>query len=71
MAYIDDILIYSKTLKEHVVYISKVLRAFRQYNLRVKVEKCEFYIQKVTFLGYIITPEEISIENEKVERIQF
>ena len=43
VAYLDDILIFSKTYKEHVEHVKKVLTALRSRSLAVKLEKYEFY----------------------------
>ncbi len=43
IAYLNDIIIYSKILKEHVSYISKVLKCLDMRNLHFKSKKCEFH----------------------------
>ena len=68
--YLDDILIFSKTLAEHRKYIRAVLDALYQYKLSVNKEKSEFYITKTVFLGYKISPGQIRIEPSKVEAIK-
>ena len=52
--YIDDILIFSRNLEEHVTHVRSVLRRLLDNSLFVKAEKCEFHAPSVTFLGYII-----------------
>lgn len=47
-----------------------MLERFRQYNLRVKKEKSEFFKNEVTFLEYIIKPESIRLEMKKLEAIR-
>ena len=54
--YLDDILIFSKTLVEYRKYIRAVLDTLYQYKLSVNKEKSEFYITKMVFLGYKISP---------------
>ena len=53
-AYLDDILIYSRTRKEHVKHLRKVLQALREAGLYVKIQKCEFFREETTFLGVIV-----------------
>ena len=55
MVYLDDILIFLKTLKEYKVYIIKVLEKLEEKDLLVKLIKYEFYKETITFLRYKIT----------------
>ena len=52
--FLDDILIFSKSLKEHVTHVRKVLQRLLENQLFVKAEKCEFHAQFMAFLGYIM-----------------
>ena len=54
--YLDNILIFSKTLAEYWKYIRAVLDTLYQYKLSVNKEKSEFYVIKIVFLGYEISP---------------
>lgn len=54
IAYIDDILIYSPNLEQHITHVRAILRRLADHHLYVKLEKCEFHRPSVTFLGYII-----------------
>ncbi len=55
--YIDDVLIYSKTLEEHLEHIEKVLRKLIEVGLKLKPEKFHFIRKEVGFLGHVITPD--------------
>jgi RNase H-like domain found in reverse transcriptase/Reverse transcriptase (RNA-dependent DNA polymerase)/Integrase zinc binding domain/Retroviral aspartyl protease len=67
--YLDDILIFSKDEESHTKDVSRVLQLLSDAQLQVKLEKCQFHVQKVEFLGYIISPEGISMDPAKVEAI--
>ena len=67
IAYLDNILIFSRSITEHIVYIRKVLQKLKDFNLQVKLEKCIFYVKEVYFLEYVILESEIYIDLEKVE----
>jgi len=69
VVYIDDILIYSDTLEEHVCHVRAVLRRLIQHQLYAKVEKCEFHRTSTAFLGYIISPEGIAMDEHKVTAV--
>ena len=55
MAYIDDNLVYSHTLEEHLDHLRKVIARLRSANLKLKPSKCRFMQSKVEYLGHIIT----------------
>ncbi|XDV15206.1 hypothetical protein PO909_015336 [Leuciscus waleckii] len=67
--YIDDILIYSSNLDEHILQVKKVLQRLREYQLYLKLEKCEFHRESMHFLGYVIRPDGISMDQSKVEAV--
>ena len=69
IAFLDDVLIYSNTLEEHVQHVRTILKTLLENGLYVSLEKCQFHVQKVSFLGYVITPEGISMEENRVTTI--
>jgi hypothetical protein len=69
VAYLDDILIFSRTLKEHDDHIRMVLQRLRKAKLYARPEKCEFYARSVDFLGFIIDAEGIRMDPAKLEAI--
>lgn len=68
--YLDDILIFSKTRDQHVVHVSKVLDALMKNNLTASAEKCSFFSDSVTFLGFIITTSGIEMDPAKLSTIR-
>ncbi len=68
--YIDDILIHSKNEKDHVEHVRKVLNRLRAYQLFLKAEKCFFARKEVEYLGHKITPEGITVCDDKVESVK-
>ena len=68
-AYLDDILIYSESEKNHDEQVLKVLKKLREKGLQVDIDKCEFKVTKVKYLGLIITTEGIQMDAEKIEAI--
>lgn len=67
--YLDDILIFSKTLKEHVHHVQAVLKRLLENSLFVKTEKCEFHTSSVSFLGYIVGQGSIEMDPSKVDAV--
>ncbi|PNH26348.1 hypothetical protein BJF96_g10337 [Verticillium dahliae] len=70
VVYLDDILIFSKTMEEHKGHVHQVLTRLHQHELLVEPEKAKFHTQEVDFLGYTITPGEIRMEKSKVAAIR-
>ncbi len=69
VVYIDDILIYSGSLEEHAEYLRKVFQRLRENKLYAKLEKCEFGVTEVDFLGHKITQEGLKMDDHKVKVI--
>src|SRR5690606_25986972 len=70
IVYLDDILIYSDTFKEHVEHVSKVLELLEANDLYVKGEKCTFHATKVEFLGYEVSIEGIYMDFSKIQALK-
>ncbi|RVW96014.1 RNA-directed DNA polymerase-like [Vitis vinifera] len=65
VVYLDDIVIYSNTLKEHVEHLRKVFKILRQNELYVKKEKCSFAKEEVSFLGHRIRDGKLMMDDSK------
>ncbi|KAI2666797.1 Transposon Tf2-6 polyprotein [Labeo rohita] len=69
IVYIDDILIFSNSLHEHVNHVRAVLQRLISHHLYAKEEKCEFHQDKISFLGYIISSEGVAMDEKKVNAV--
>jgi hypothetical protein len=67
--FIDDILIYSRSESDHEEHLRLVLQKLRDNQLYAKFSKCEFWIDKVPFLGHIISNGGIAVDPAKVKEI--
>ncbi|GJV05763.1 putative reverse transcriptase domain-containing protein [Tanacetum coccineum] len=65
IVFIDDILIYSKNKEEHEEHLKLILELLKKEELYAKFSKCEFWIPKVQFLGYMIDRKDIHGEKEE------
>ncbi|GJX81129.1 putative reverse transcriptase domain-containing protein [Tanacetum coccineum] len=70
IVFIDDILIYSKSRKEHEGHLKLILRLLKKEELYAKFSKCEFWLSNVQFLGHVIDSEGIHIDPAKIESIK-
>lgn len=69
-AYLDDILVYSNSLEEHILHVQKVLDALQRNKVFLKPEKCEFHTQSTTYLGLVIEPTGIKMDQKKLEAVK-
>ena len=69
MVFMDDILIYSQSEREHEDHLRVVLQLLRDHQLYAKFSKCEFWLTKVRFLGHIVLASGVSVDPEKVEAL--
>lgn len=67
--YLDDIVVTSKTLSEHLELLEKVAERLRKANLSISVEKSKFCRKRISYLGYILSEEGVSIDSSKLEPI--
>ncbi|KAK3506886.1 hypothetical protein QTP70_030924 [Hemibagrus guttatus] len=70
LVYIDDILIYSRSIADHRQHITEVLQRLRDYHLFLKAEKCTFHQPSVQFLGYYIDCSGICMDERKVTAVK-
>jgi len=68
--YLNDILIYSKTLKKHRTHVKEVLEKLCEVNLQINIDKCKFKIQKISFLELLIFINDLRMNSWKVDVIR-
>jgi hypothetical protein len=69
IVYLDDILIFSKTLEEHLVHIRNVLDKLREEKLLINLKKCSFVKKELVYLGFVVSGEGLKMDPEKVKAI--
>ena len=69
VVFIDDILVYSKDAQEHEHHLRIVLETLREKKLYVKLNKCDFWLKEVSFLGHIVSVEGIRVDHAKIEAV--
>jgi len=69
MVFIDDILIYSKTLEDHTHHLRTVLEILRKNESHAKLMKHEFWLGQVASLGHVVSNEGVSVDPQRIEAI--
>ena len=69
ITYLNDIAVYSNTLKEHKSHVRKVLKALQKAGLKLKLKKYKFHVQRIKFLKWILSSESIEINPNKLDSI--
>ena len=69
IVFIDDILVYSSSSEEHSEHLRIVLQTLRERQLYAKLSKCQFWLDRVTFLGHVISVEGVSVDLQKIEAV--
>jgi len=68
-AFVNDILVGTKTEKGHDKIVEEILRRLEENDLYIKPEKCMWKVRKIEFLGVVIGPNRIEMEKEKVDGV--
>jgi len=69
LVYLDDIIIFSTSLEEHILSLKKVFQKLRDANLKLHLDKCEFLKKETEFLGHIVTTTGIKPNPKKLSAI--
>jgi hypothetical protein len=70
VAYLDNILVYSKKKEDYVKHVRTVLKYLDQFNLQVKLEKCKFHKDEVDFLSYVVEVNRVQISKDKIKTVK-
>ncbi len=70
LAYMDDIIVYSTTVEEHLRALDNVLGKLTEANIKIKVEKCRFFANEVKFLGYQVNKDGMTMDRQRIEAIK-
>jgi len=69
IVYLDDILVYLDNMEDHTEHVREVLRQLCQHKLYAKPEKCEFHSDSVEYLRYFLSPDSLTMLQDKVKTI--
>ncbi|GBG87834.1 hypothetical protein CBR_g45990 [Chara braunii] len=70
VVYLDDILVFSKTLKEHQGHLRQVLEKLREANFKINAKKCDWAKTQVLYLGHVLDGDDIKPKDSKIAAIR-
>ncbi|CAI7867914.1 unnamed protein product [Closterium sp. NIES-53] len=70
VVYLDDILIYSRDMKQHIEHLRRVFEILRREKFYVKLSKSEFALKKVQFLGHMVSAQGVHVDPKKIEAVR-
>ena len=70
MYILDDTIIFSRTFNDHLYHLREVFNRIKRAGLKLNIEKCNFWMQRLPFLGHIIAPNGIAPDPQKIEAVQ-
>ena len=70
LVYLGNIFIYSYSEKEYHQLLEEVFQRLKNYKLYLKVTKCNLFLEKVAFLGHIVSAEGLSVDLTKIDAVK-
>ncbi len=70
VVYLDDILIYSDNPDQHTAHVREVLSRLHKNRLYARADKCEFHTSSCEYLGYMLSPQGLTMSAYKIQAIQ-
>ena len=70
IAYLDDILIYSNDIREHLTHLEMVLKVHAEYGMKLNLAKCKIVQPKVNYLGHLVSKDGVEMVPDYVKKIK-
>ena len=70
LVYLDDIIVYSRTLADHLGHLRQVFHRIQEHGLKLKPKKCALFQEEVCYLGHIVSPTGVAVNPDQVTRVQ-
>ena len=70
LAFLDDVLVLGKDFQDHLNNLREVLDRFREYNLKLKPQKCVLFRTKAKFLGKIVSGDSVEVDPENISAVK-
>ncbi len=70
LVYLDDVIIYSKSVEDHIQHVDEVLTALREAGITLKISKCTFFSDKIEYLGHVIKPGRLEVDQANTKSLR-
>nr|CAH7767400.1 unnamed protein product [Callosobruchus chinensis] len=70
LVYLDDVIVFSSSLQEHIESLRSVFHRLRNSNFKVQLDKCEFMKKEVAYLGHVVTPSGVKPNPDKIKAVK-
>ena len=70
LIYLDDIIIFSRTLEDHISQLQAVFARLKAANLKLKAKKCHLFRRQVAYLGHLVSEEGVAADPEKLKAVR-
>ena len=67
--YLDDIIVFSRTMEEHIHWLKAVISKLRAADLKLKPTKCDLFRQQINYLGHVVSKEGVSTDPDKIKAV--
>ena len=67
LVYLDHVIVFSRNVQEHLNHVNEILTLLRNAGVTLKLKKCDFFRNKVNYLGHVITPGKLSVATKNME----
>ena len=68
--YLDDLLIFSRDMPEHIGRLEKVFQRLHQHGLKLNGKKCHLFQREVSYLGHVVSEQGVAVDPDKIARIR-
>ena len=69
MAYVDDLIVFSKTITEHIGHLEEIIKVHKRAGMKIKLKKCKIFSDQVNYLGHSVSKDGIQMIKKYVSRI--
>ena len=68
--YLDDIINFSKSWEEHIVHVDDILSVLEKASVKLKLRKCEFFVEKIKYLGHVVKPGTLEVDAARTAALE-